>query len=173
MTKFGLFITVFLLITMSSCQSSEAIHFKESLDKSERQAFNIILGKEGSGEKKLEYLEKDDYKNAILQVEQQAKEFDMLIDNIKKLSTEGISKGEPLKNASLAYYTSLKELHFYDKKEIEQQALLRTLKDDKLKDSHNTLITLAKQKKTLYNEVYAKEALLHTAMKDFEAANGF
>jgi len=157
---------------MSSCKSSKAVDFKESLHQSERRAFDIILGKEGSGEKKLQCLEKDDYKGAIRAVDQQSLEFDEIIAAIKKLSTEGIPEGERLKTASIEYYQSLKELHSFDKKEIEQQALLRTLKDNDLKNAQDNLITLARQKKRLYNAVYEKENLLHTATKTFEDANG-
>ncbi|HEU0125076.1 MAG TPA: hypothetical protein VFQ56_02105 [Flavobacterium sp.] len=173
MMKFGIFLTAFLSITMSSCKSSEAADFKESLHQSERRAFDIILGKEGSGEKKLKCLEKEDYKGAIMAVNQQSKEFDVLIANIKKLSTEGISKGDSLKTASIEYYQSLKELHAFDRKEIEQQALIKTLKNDELKNAQDKLLALAKQKKTLYNAVYEKEALLYTTNEAFEAANGF
>ncbi|MBZ4033741.1 hypothetical protein K6T82_03125 [Flavobacterium sp. 17A] len=167
------FLTAFLFVTISSCKSSKAADFNDSLVRAERRAFEIIVGKEGSGEKKLKYLEKDDYKNALKTVDQQAKEFDSLIADIQKLSTDGIPEGEQLKTASLAYYQSLKELHVYDRKEIEQQALLRSLKDDELKNAQDKLLTLARQKKTLYNAVYEKEALLHTASEAFKTANSF
>lgn len=173
MRRLGIYITAFLFITMSSCESSNAADFKESINQSERRAFEIILGKKGSGEKKLNCLAKDDFKGALTAVDQQSKEFDILIGDIKKLSTQGIPKGEPLKTASLEYYQSLKELHVFDRKEIEQEALLRTLKNNELKNTQNNLIVLARQKKMLYNAVYEKEALLHTATQNFEAANGF
>lgn len=167
--KFSILLTAFLFLTVISCKSSKATDFKESLDRSERRAFDIILGKEGPGEKKLKYLEKDDYKRALMAVDQQDKEFDLLIADIQKLSTDGIPKGEPLKTASLEYYQSLKKLHIFDRKEIEQQALLLTLKDNELKNAHNNLMALALQKKMLYAAVYQKEALLHTATESFEA----
>lgn len=171
--RYGIFLTAFLFITISSCESSKAVDFKESIDQSERRAFEIILGKEGSGEKKLKCLEKDDYKCALIALDQQVIELDIVIADINKLSTEDITKAEPLKTASLEYYQSLKELHVFDRKEIEQQALLQTLKDDQLKNAQNNLMALAQQKKILYATVYEKEALLHTAAKDFETANGF
>ncbi|WP_134145522.1 hypothetical protein [Flavobacterium sp. 270] len=87
--RFSIFITAFLFITISSCVSSKASDFKESLAKSERQAFDIILGKEGFGEKKLKYLINNDYKGALVAVEQQAKEFDKIINDINMLSTDG------------------------------------------------------------------------------------
>lgn len=172
MMRLSIFITAFLLITMSSCKSSKAVDFKESLDQYERKAFDIIVGKKGSGEKKLEYLEKEDFKGALMAVNEQATAFDSLISGIKKLSTDGIQEGEKLKNASIEYYQALKELHGFDKKEIEQQAVLQTVKDDELKDAQEKLIALARQKKTLYNAVYKKEALLHTASEAFRNANG-
>ncbi|WP_417941232.1 hypothetical protein [Flavobacterium sp. RS13.1] len=170
--RYSIFITAFLFITMSSCHSSNATDFKESLDQSERKAFNIIVGKKGSGEKKLEYLQKEDYKSAIKAVDQQAIDFDILIADIRKLSTEDIPEGHSLKTASVEYYQSLKELHIFDKKEIEQQALLKTVKNDELVTAQNKLLELARQKKLLYNAVYKKEALLHSATERFKAANG-
>ncbi|MFB9110079.1 hypothetical protein ACFFVK_15955 [Flavobacterium gyeonganense] len=157
---------------MSSCNSSNATDFKESLDQSERKAFNIIVGKKGSGEKKLEYLEKEDYKNAIKAVDQQAIDFDIIIADIHRLPADDIPEGQQLKTASLEYYQSLKELHIFDKKDIEQQALLKTLKKDELEDALNKLKELAQQKKMLYNALYKKEALLYTATQRFKAANG-
>lgn len=168
----SIFLTAFLFITMISCNSSNAIDFKESLDQSERRAFDIIVGKKGSGEKKLEYLEKEDYKNAIKAVDQQAIDFDILMSDISKLSTDDIPEGQSLKTASLEYYQSLKELHIFDKKQIEQQAILKTLKKDELDNALNKLMELARQKKMLYNAVYKKEAILYTATQRFKAANG-
>ncbi|GAA3757212.1 hypothetical protein [Flavobacterium ginsengiterrae] len=172
MMRFSLFVTAFLFITLSSCKSSKAVDFKESLAKSERRAFDIILGKNGSGEKKLNYLVNDDYKGALAAVDQQAIEFDKLIDDINKLSTNDVTEGEPLKIATLEYYKALKALHVFDRKEIEQQALLSELKNNELNIAQNNLIALAHQKKLLYTAVYKKEALLHTAAENFNAANG-
>ncbi|MBF4486343.1 hypothetical protein [Flavobacterium sp. CSZ] len=171
--KFGIWLTAFLFVTINSCQSSKAIDFKESLEESQRRASEIILGKEGPGEKKLKCLQKDDYKGALRALELENKEFNRLITHIKKLSTEGIPEGKPLKTAALEYYESLKELHVFDRKEIEQQALLRTLKNNQLNNAQNNILALAKQKKMLYATVYQKEALLRTAIGDFETANGF
>ncbi|RZK48518.1 MAG: hypothetical protein EOO87_20485 [Pedobacter sp.] len=171
--SFNIFITAFLFITMSSCVSPKASDFKESLAKSERKAFDIILGKEGSGEKKLHYLINNDYKGAIAAVDQQAKEFDKIINDINMLSTDGISEGEQLKTASVAYYEALKELHGFDRKEIEQQALLQTLKNNELNTATDDLMILTKHKKSLYTAVYEKEALLHKATEKFNTSNGF
>ncbi|PAM96352.1 hypothetical protein B4N84_02710 [Flavobacterium sp. IR1] len=171
MMRFGIFITAFLSILITSCKSSKAVDFKESFNQFERRAFEITIGKEGPGEKKLNCLVKEDYEGALAAVDQQSKEFDILITDIKKLATQDIPKGESLKTASLEYYQALKELHVFDRKEIEQQALLKTLKDDKLKDGLNNIMTLARQKKLLYDAVFKKEALLHTANKNFEVAN--
>ncbi|MFD1605435.1 hypothetical protein ACFSJW_02450 [Flavobacterium artemisiae] len=170
--KFSILLSFFLLILMSSCEPKKAIDFKKSLAQSERKAFDIILGKEGSGEKKLKYLTEDNYKGALAAVDQQATEFDHLIDDIKKLSTKDIPEAEPLKMASIAYYQALKELHIFDRKEIAQQELLATLKNDESKKANDNLIALAKQKKLLYTTVYKKEALLHTATEKFNTANG-
>lgn len=173
MMKYGIFLLAILFIAMNGCESSKVADFNKSLERSERKAFQIIVGKEGSENKKLKCLGKGDYKGAIAAVEQQAVEFDSLIANIRKLSTEGIPDGEPLKTASIAYYQSLKELHFFDRKEIEQQALIQTLKNEERNTSQNTLISLARKKKMLYNKVYEKEALLQTATENFNASNGF
>ena len=171
--KFGILLTAFLFLTMSSCQSSKAVDFKNSLEESQRRASEIILGKEGPGEKKLKCLEKDDYKGALKALELQNKEFNRLIADIKKLSTDDIPEGKPLKNAALEYYKSLKDLHVFDRKEIEQRALLRTVKNNELKNALNNIMALAREKKILYAAVYEKETLLHTAVEGFEAANGF
>ncbi|QSW89239.1 hypothetical protein J0383_00135 [Flavobacterium endoglycinae] len=173
MMKFSVFIPFFLLVMMSSCESSRAIDFKKSLSQSERRLFQIVLGKDSWGEKKMQYVIDNNYKDALAAVDQQAKEFDNLINYLKKLPTNDIPESEPLKTATIEYYEALKALHTFDRKEIAQRELLVTLKDNERKKASDELIALAKQKKQLYNTVYQKEAILQTASEKFDAYNGF
>lgn len=161
----------FLLISITSCQSRKASDFRETIDQQERVAFNIVVGKDGPEEKKLQYLIKDDYKGALAAVDQQAAAFDKLIEDIKALPADGIEQGGELKNAAINYYTALKALHFYDKKEIVQREAIVKLKGEALQPAQRELIELAVQKKALYQNVYKQERMLHEASKKFNTAN--
>lgn len=171
--KIKIFLLAFVLLVINSCKSPKAAEFRESITQKERVAFQIILGKDGPESKKLSYLVKSDFKGAMAAVDEQAREFDKLIKGIKTLSSNGIKEGEPLKVAAINYYRSLKELHFFEHKEIAQQSIISKLDDNDLKMAQDELIDLARQKKLLYTKVYENEHLLSAALDKFDVANGF
>jgi len=165
---------IILIILMSSllgCKSPEAGKFREEIVKNERMAFNIVLSKDSYDEQKLESLIKNDFKGALVAVDKQSKQFDSLIQHIKSLPAENIAEGPQLKEAAINYYTALKDLHYFDRKEIEQQEVIFLGKDKYSSTSSNRLIELARQKKRLYEKVYQQEDLLKKAFTKFDLAN--
>lgn len=98
-------------------------------------------------------------------------EFGMIIKDLESLKAERVNEGELLKDAAVNYYKALKELHLFDRKEIEQQAIISQLPKNKFKDAQDKLIMFASQKKALYTKVYEMKALLNAAMKKFDDAN--
>lgn len=136
-------------------------------------AFQIILGKEGAGTKKLDDLAKGDFQGALAAADQQKLEFDQLIGSIETLSSDGIQEGAPLKMAAINYYKSLQELHYFDRKDVEQQALISKLNGKDKEIAQDQLIELSRQKKSLYAKVYENEYRLSNALDKFDAANGF
>ncbi len=171
--KLKIFLLVFVLLISNSCRSPKAANFRNNIVQKERVAFQIILGKDGSETKKLNYLVKGNFKGAIAAVDQQALEFDKLINSIEMLSSDGIQEGEPLKTAAINYYKSLKALHFFERKEIGQQELISKLDNEDPKLGQDQLIELARQKKYLYAKVYENEHLLGVALDKFDTENGF
>lgn len=170
--KFNSFLIISLFFLLVSCQHRDAIDFKAKILAQERTAFNIVLAKNGSESKKLEYLIKDNYEAALETVTIQAKEFDKLIQDIKIIPEDDIKEAGSLKTAAIAYYTALKDLHLYDKKEIEQRALIQKLEDKDLRSEQKKLLDLAIQKNALYSKVYKQEEFLNKAFKKFDSANG-
>lgn len=170
--KLRIFLLAFLFVVLNSCKSPMIAEFRESIIQKERVAFHIILGKDGTGNKKLNFLANGDLKGASAAINQQATEFDKLIESIELLSTDGIPEGETLQIAAIDYYRALKDLHFFERKEIEQQELIGQSNDKDLKLAQDQLIELAKQKKSLYEKVYEKEHLLSLALDQFDKANG-
>lgn len=162
----------FFFLCLVSCRSPKAEAFKEAVVQKERVAFGIILDKNGPETKKLECLVKNDYKCALQVVDQQAKEFDKLITDLEGLKADDFKEGQSLKYTALNYYKALKALHFFDRKEIEQQILIHEANNHQLKMGQDSLIELARRKKSLYTKVYEQEILLSTAFKKFDIANG-
>lgn len=164
-------ILIILMCSLLGCKSPEAGKFREEIVKNERIAFNIVLSKDSYDEQKLESLIKNDFKGALVAVDKQPKQFDSLIQHIKSLPAENIAEGPQLKEAAINYYTALKDLHYFDRKEIEQQEVIFLGKDKYSSTSSNRLIELARQKKRLYEKVYQQEDLLKKAFTKFDLAN--
>lgn len=162
----------FIFLSLISCQSPKAKALKQAVLNKERTVFRILLDKNGSETKKQECLIKNDYPCALKAVDTQNDEFNRIITDLESLKDEDTKEGDLLRNASVNYYKALKELHLFDRKEIEQQMLISQLPQDKMKDAQDELIILARQKKSLYTKVYEKEGLLSEAMKKFDDANG-
>lgn len=171
MKRMNIFLVVFLLISFTSCKSRRTIEFREAIVQKERVAFNIVLGKNGSEVQKLERLIKNDYKGALALVDKQAREFDQLIKDIESLPADGIRQGEALKRAAVDYYAALKELHFFDRREIAQSEAIHQLGDEELSVAQHELVALAHEKKIFYEKVYRQEEMFATVLKKFDAAN--
>ena len=148
------------------------MEFKHALDVQERKVTHMLIGKNASESRKLEYLIADDYDKALLVVDEQAKEFENVIDTVKALSTDGLAKGVELKQSKLNYYESLKALHLYAKKEIAQQKLIRQVSGKQRDTAQKELIALAKAKQQLYDSVYQADEKLYQTLADFDKANG-
>lgn len=162
-----------LLLLLASCQSKKAVGLKETLEKKDRIAFNILVGKNGSNEQKLNCLIKRDFKCAIEAIIKQEQEFDKLIEEISAIETDGIKEGSALKKASTNYYQAVKELQAYERLEIAQQEISNDkANSDKIRDdAMRKQGELLKEKQKIYKTVYKREAALATAQQHFNVAN--
>lgn len=167
-----IFSAVLLLITLGSCKPQKAIELKAAIDQKERTVFNILAGKNGSEEKKLAFLIKDDYKSALAAVDQQEKEFDQLIKEIHALPTEGTKQGDELKAAAANYYNALKELHLFDRQEIVQREASLNSEGEALRAAQHKILELGRQKQVMFQKVYERESAFHQAMEKFNSVNG-
>lgn len=167
-----IFSAAFLLITLVSCKPQKAIELKAAIDQQERTVFNILVGKNGSEEQKLESLVKDDYKGALSFVDQQEKEFDKVIGEIAALPADGVKQGDQLKTAAMDYYGALKELHIFDRQEIAQQEISSHTDGEALRAAQHKILELNRQKQEMYKKVYEKEKAFHEVTEQFNSANG-
>lgn len=165
------FLIVLVLVGFSSCKPKKAIKFKEAIVQKERTAFAIIVGKEGPAEKRRYSLVENDFKGAALATDEEERALDSLIRDIQILSAEGVKQGEQLKNAAVDYYTAVKELEAYSRKEIEQQTISFGPDGEIKLKAQDSLYRLGVNKEKLYNEVYKKEAVFQEALQKFEIAN--
>lgn len=167
-----IFLSLSLALLLFACKNKKAMEFKHALDVQERKVTHMLIGKNASESRKLEYLIADDFDKALLVVDEQTKEFDNVIDTVKALSTDGLAKAVELKQSKLNYYESLKSLHLYAKKEITQQKLIRQTTGKERDNAQNELIALAKAKQSLYDKVYLADEKLYQTLAQFDKANG-
>ncbi|KAA2243813.1 hypothetical protein F0L74_15170 [Chitinophaga agrisoli] len=170
--KKHIYIAVTLLLAITACKPQKAIDFKQTIDQQERRALDILVSKGGLDEQKLKCLIKHDFKGALLAVDKEELAFNKIINDITSLPVEGTQQGDALKKAAADYYTALKDLHLYDRQEIEQQALTRDHDEETAKKALDKLIQLGMDKQKMYGSVYKKEAAFQQAMEAFEKANG-
>ncbi|MFC4163046.1 hypothetical protein ACFOWU_05230 [Epilithonimonas zeae] len=170
--RFNILLYLFFILIINSCQSPKANAFRSTVVEKERIAFNIITSKNGTESQKLEYLVADDYKNALKAVDQQKKEFDQIILSLDSLETKDIKDASLLKNATVNYYTALRDLHYFDRKEILQRELIYNNHSNDKKSQQDELLNLYKQKKAYFNRVYKEESLLSDALQKFDISNG-
>lgn len=128
-----------------------------------------MTGEKGSEQAKLNYLIAHDYKNALITTDKQEVEFNRIIKDIENADTEGISMGKELQKAAIEYYTVLKILYTFSRKEIQNEELTRNpIKKEKIKDR---TLELAYEKQQLYQNVYISDKKLYTTLKQFEREN--
>lgn len=166
------FIAIFLLISLAGCKPQKAIRLKEAIDQKEKTAFNIVVGKGGAEEQKLQCLVKGDYQGALAALDREEEDFDRLIDSIRVLPAADIKQGEPLKAAAVDYYTALKTLQLFDRHEVAQQEAARRMKGDSAMDAYKKIYELNVQKQGMYKTVYEKDSALQEAKKRFNAEHG-
>lgn len=148
------------------------MEFKHILDVQERKVTQMLIGKKGSEARKLNYLIADDFDQALKEVDKQEREFDMVLYTLKKLDTANLEKALALRSAAVNYYSSLKALHMYAKKEIQQQKLIFNTKSAARDHAQDELMKLAKNKQAMYDDVYRNEKSLHDTLLEFEEGNG-
>lgn len=166
------FIAIFLLIGLAGCKPKKAIQLREAIDQKEKTAFNIVVGKGGAEEQKLQCLIKGDFQGALAALDREEKDFDRLIDSIRVLPAAGIKQGEPLKAAAVEYYTALKTLQLFDRNEVAQQEAARRMKGDSTMNAYKKIYELNVQKQGMYKNVYEKDSVFHEAKKRFNAEHG-
>jgi hypothetical protein len=162
---------VFLLVSFVSCKPRKAIELREAIVQKERTAYDILLAKNGPETQKLDCLVKDDYKGALAFVDKEEQAFNKLIKEIEALPADGIEHGNELKTAALSYYAALKELHVYDRREIEHQEITLRSTGEELRAAQHKILELSRQKQTMYKKVYEEERKFHEAMENFNSVN--
>lgn len=170
--SYKLIILSFFLIGLASCKPRKAMEFKEAIMQKERVAFNILVGKNGSESKKLDFLIQGKYDEALATVNKQEKEFNDLIKDIEVMPTEGFKQGNELKAAAIHYYAAVKELQVFDSKSIINQKATRIAKGKTLDSLLKGSLEISLQKQEIYKKVHEGEEALYNALNKFNSANG-
>ncbi|WP_131724361.1 hypothetical protein [Chryseobacterium indologenes] len=162
-------IAVFLLLL--SCSDKKAAELRRIIDKQEKQSFSMLVGEKGLESKKLNYLIAHEYDSALAVVDQQEAEFNKIIRNLEKATTEGISQGKELQQTSVNYYTAIKNLYLFSRQEIELEKLSRNGKGAEVDSAQNRLLGLYREKKKLYEKVYQSENDFYKTLETFHKEN--
>lgn len=169
--KQRIFIVIIILISLSACKSKKAIEFKAAIDQKEQSALDILVGKGGPEETKLHCLIKRDLKGALAAVDKEELAFNQLIKEIALLSADGIPLGAELKEAAIAFYTELRDLHMADRQEILVQEATYDKDTEKSKKAIDQILTLNQDQQALFDRVNKKNEVLHNALEQFNKAN--
>jgi hypothetical protein len=170
--KRNMLLVFFLLLGIAACKPRKATDFKNVILHLADSAKNIVLIKESPEEIKQQSLLKQDYPAAAAALEQEEQAFNALIRRIQALSTEGIKEGEAVKTAALGYYTALRDLYTYDRRQLPLHAAAANPDEAKAMDATDELYQTYKDKQAVFNEVYKKEDALSRALRQFDIANG-
>lgn len=167
-----MFLSIVPMLGLASCQPKKAVALKDAISQKERIAFNMLVGKEGSENRKLGYFINGKYDSALAVIDQQENEFNELISELDALPVEGIKEGAALKDAAKNYYTTLKELQLLDRLVVANRKSGMESKGEQLDSINNQSLELSNRKLEMYKRVHEKEELLYEAQNKFNAANG-
>lgn len=162
----------FLLLGIVACKPQKATDFKNAILHLADSTKNIVLTKESPEEAKQQSLAKQDYTAAAAALEKEEQAFNALIQRVQAMSTEGIKEGEAVKKAALGYYTALRDLYTYDRRQLPLHAAASNPDQAKAMAATDQLYQSYKDKQAAFNEVYKKEDSLSLALKQFDTANG-
>ncbi|EJL73913.1 hypothetical protein [Chryseobacterium populi] len=162
-----------IVTTIISCSNKKAADFKKSITDKKSEVYNMLLGEKGLESRKLDYLIKQDYSNALLLVDQQETKFNSVIKDIEMLNPDGIEDGKQVQKAAVDYYRILKKLFLCSRDEIEQQVVTRSKSDEKkISAAQDRILEVLLEKQKLYQQLYEKDELLFKALKQFDDKNG-
>lgn len=165
--------TVLSFILLCGCiKNKQAIQLKKIIDEKEDQTTAILIGEKGMESAKLNYLIEGDYDRALLVVDQQETAFNVILKDLKNVNVVGIKKGKELQQAEIDYYTALKKLYLFSKKEVEQQKKIEQEKNEKkFRIAIDERYKLALDKQRLYQLVYEADDKRNRIKKQFEVEN--
>ncbi|MET3879575.1 hypothetical protein [Chitinophaga sp. OAE865] len=169
--KQNIFIIIFLLTGFTSCKPEKAIELRAVIVKQERAAFNILVGKSGAEEEKLNCLINKDFKGAQAAVDKIEKGLNNIVKTIEALPAEGVKEGDELKKAAVDYYTALRDLKTMERKEIVQREAAYDKDKEKASIALNRLLELNKEQLTMSGMVSEKGAVLHNTLQQFNEIN--
>lgn len=165
-------ITAIVLTAFASCKSKKAIEFNEALAQKEREITHIVLGENSLEQQKLEYILKKDYNGALRAIDKQEQAFDALIGKIDSLPVAGIEHADTLKKAVINYYTAVKELQIFDRREITERIAAQSPNKDSVDNAYKRLLQISVEKRKMYDKVYKEDEALGLAKDAFTKAHG-
>ncbi|WP_293957446.1 MULTISPECIES: hypothetical protein [unclassified Sphingobacterium] len=164
---------VLSFVLLCGCtKNKQAIQLKKTMDDKEDQITSMLIGEKGMESAKLNYLIKREYDSALLIIDQQETAFNVILKDLKNVNVEGIKKGKEFQQAEIHYYTALRNLYLFSKKEVEQQKKIEQEKNEnKFSIAIDERYKLALDKQRLYQFVYEADDKRNRMKKQFEVEN--
>ena len=164
-------IIVFILLGLISCTPKKATDFKAEIVGKEQPAFDILLAKGGPEEEELTCLIKRDFKGALLAIDKQEEGFNTIIGQISSIPTDGVNNGPDLKKAATDYYTSLRDLHLFERKKIAQQEITFNKNIEAARKAEDKLFELSQEQLLMSKKTQEKKGYLQYELQQFDKAN--
>ncbi|SDG43512.1 hypothetical protein SAMN05421827_106210 [Pedobacter terrae] len=164
---------ILLIFGLTSCQSKKAIHLNTVLVRAERTVFNIMVGKNGPNEKKLQCLIDGNFKCALQAIDDKEQAFNAVINEINSVEINDIKYGNALKKAAISYYDAVKQVEISDRQEIVLQQLSQDktntvkVRDSAMAKQHQLL----NKKQEMRQLISKKENKFAEIQKQFNSVN--
>ncbi|WP_145856470.1 hypothetical protein [Pedobacter suwonensis] len=164
---------ILLIFGLTSCQSRKATHLNTVLVRAERTVFNIMVGKNGPNERKLQCLIDGNFKCAMQAIDDKEQAFNAVINEISSVEINDIKYGNALKKAAISYYDAVKQVEISDRQEI----VLQQLSQDKTNTVKVRDSAMAKQyqllnkKQEMRQLISKKESKFAEIQKQFNSVN--
>jgi len=164
---------ILLIFGLTSCQSKKAAHLNTVLLQAERTVFNIMAGKNGPNEKKLECIINGDFKCALQAIDDKEQAFNKVINEINTVETNDIEYGNDLKKAAISYYDTVKQVEISERQEIALQQLSqdKTNKEEVRDSAMAKQLQLMNKKSEMRKLINKKETKLAEIQKQFNSVN--
>ncbi len=160
-------IFIFIIATLSCCNSGEARSFEKVLDSADKKSFRILVS-DDLEEKRLQALvdKKPDVATSI--AKKQIKELTALIDDIAKKDVSGLEGGVVLQEKALNYYRGYLQLKKVDLNEAELMTISMGEDTTMVTTAVSNMSHVPFNRMKIYRIITENDQAMHTERQKFK-----